>query len=89
MKFSIENARKSPHEGFTAYVYNSKEQCPALNTIYVDCFEGHDKVYVKKSHRLYFVIEGSGIFYVGKEKHEVKQNDVIAIEPMVEYSYCV
>jgi len=87
MIFNIENARKVTREGFTAYVYNNKDQYPTLNTVYVDCFKDHEKVYVKTSHRLYFVIEGSGTFTLNNETFSVKQNDVIVIEPMVEYSY--
>jgi len=87
MIFNIKNARKVSREGFTAYVYNSKDEYPALNTVYVDCFKDHEKVYVKKSYRLYFVIEGEGTFNVGDNEYAVRQNDVIVIEPMVEYSY--
>jgi len=87
MIFKIENAQKVEKNGFTAYVYNNKNEYPTLNTVYVDCFENHEKVYVKNSHRLYFVIEGEGEFNVGDNKYSVKQKDVILIEPMTKYSY--
>jgi len=87
MIFNIENARKVSRQGFTAYVYSNKDQYPALNTVYVDCFKNHEKVYVKNSHRLYFVIEGAGFFTINEETYAVKQNDVIVIEPMIKYAY--
>ena len=58
MIFKKKDAQKVSRDGFTAFVYNDKEQYSILNTVYVDCFEGHEKVFVKESHRLYFVIEG-------------------------------
>ncbi|KKW41765.1 MAG: Cupin 2 domain-containing protein [Candidatus Magasanikbacteria bacterium GW2011_GWA2_56_11] len=87
MLFSLQNAQKVSRPGFTAYVYNSKEEHPGLNTVYVDCFAGHEKVYVKNSRRLYFVIEGEGIFHLNGEEHAVRPNDVVVIEPMAEYAY--
>lgn len=87
MLFQLKNARQVSRPGFTAYVYNDKKQYPTLNTVYVDCFGEHEKVYVKKSRRLYFVIEGEGTFQINKEILAVKQHDVIVIEPLVEYSY--
>ncbi|MFA5076588.1 MAG: hypothetical protein WC480_04190 [Patescibacteria group bacterium] len=87
MLFNLQKAQKISRPGFTAYVYNDKKQYPALEAVYVDCFKNHEKVYVKKSHRLYFVIAGEGTFYVDKETHTVKQNDVIIIEPLVRYAY--
>jgi len=87
MIFSLSNAQKFPRDGFTAYVYNNKDQCSAMETVYVDCFKDHEKVYVKNCHRLYFVIEGAGTFTINDKTSQVKQNDVIIIEPMVPYSY--
>jgi len=87
MIFNIKDANKTSQEGFTAYVYNSKDDYPTLNTVYVDCFKGHEKVYVKTSHRVYFVIEGEGIFNINGKESSVKEKDVIVIEPMMEYFY--
>lgn len=32
-------------------------------------------------HEIYFIIKGSALFYIKDEKHEVKERDVIIIEP--------
>lgn len=87
MLFTLKNSTKVARDGFTAFLYNQKKDYPALNTVYVDCHKSHDREYVKESHRLYFVIDGGGIFYVGNDKYDVKKNDVIVIEPKIEYSY--
>jgi len=87
MIFNIENATKISEEGFTAHLYNTKEQYPAISAVFVECTGGHEQVYVKKSHRLYFVIEGSGTFTINNETSPIKKNDVIVIEPMTPYSY--
>ena len=87
MLFSLKNACKVVRPGFTAFVYNSKEDLPPLNTVLVDCHKDHEKVYVKESHRVYFVMEGSGTFTVGKEIYKVQPFDVVVIPPKVPYSY--
>ena len=87
MIFKRKNATEVIRDGFTAHVYNSKEEYSALNTVYVDCHTSHERVFVKESHRVYFVIEGSGIFDIGDETHEVEKDDVIVIEPKTEYAY--
>ncbi len=87
MKFSLDKARTVERDGFTAWLYNSKEQFPAVSSVYVDVRGAHERVYVKKSIRLYFVIKGRGQFTVGNETLEVKTNDVIIIPPKVSYSY--
>ena len=87
MIFKLNNAKKVEREGFTAFIYNLKDDFPSCNTVYVDCHKFHKKVYVKTSHRIYFVIEGNGTFLVGDKKDKVEKNDVIVIEPMTKYSY--
>ncbi len=87
MLFQLKNAFKVKRPGFTASVYNSKSKLSVLNTVYVDCFGAHEKVFVKKSHRLYFVMQGSGTFIVGKKTYKVKSLDVVVIPPKTPYSY--
>jgi len=87
MHFPFSQTKKIEKEGFTAFLYNLKEDHPSFNTVYVDCHKSHEKVYVKASHRIYFVIEGEGTFTVDNETNQVKKNDVIVIEPTKEYSY--
>ncbi|MFH1536550.1 MAG: hypothetical protein ABID45_01020 [Patescibacteria group bacterium] len=87
MIFKRKNTKEVIRDGFTAHIYNSKKEYPALDTILVDCHTSHKKVYVKESHRVYFVIEGNGTFDVGDETYEVTKEDVIVIEPKVKYAY--
>ena len=87
MLFKLKDAKKIKRKGFTAFLYNSKAEFPVLNTVYGDCFESHEKVYVKNSYRLYFILEGKGTFLVGKKKFKVKPTDVVVIPPRTEYSY--
>jgi mannose-6-phosphate isomerase-like protein (cupin superfamily) len=87
MLFKLSNAKEVQEEGFTAFLYNLKSDFPSFNTVYVDCHKFHEEVYVKRSHRIYFVIEGSGTFTVDRKKNKTQKNDVIVIEPMTKYSY--
>ena len=87
MLLKLSDATKVERDGFTAWVYNLKKDSPAVSTVYVDCHAAHERVSVKASHRLYFVIEGEGKFTVGDEEHVVESKDVIIIEPKTPYSY--
>lgn len=87
MFFELRNAKKVELKGFTAFLYNTKSEIPEYNSVYVEVNGEHNKEFVKKSHRLYFVIEGKGVFKVGKETKDVKKNDVIVIPPQIPYMY--
>ncbi len=87
MFFTLAEAKKVDQEGFTAFLYNEKSRIPAYNAVYVDVRGAHDKEYVKTSHRVYFVIEGTGTFTVDDETRDVQTGDVIAIPPKTPYSY--
>jgi mannose-6-phosphate isomerase-like protein (cupin superfamily) len=87
MLFKLRDAIKVKRDGFIAYVYNMKSDYSSVNTIYVECHKNHERVYVKNSHRIYFLLEGNGSFNVGEQNYKVEQHDVVIIEPQVEYSY--
>lgn len=87
MFFELKNAKEVKREGFTAFLYNNKKEIPEYNSVYLEVHGTHDKEFVKASHRLYFVIEGEGVFNVGKETKNVKKNDVIVVPPQAIYSY--
>lgn len=87
MLMRLANTKQVNRDGFTAFLYNLKSDYPALGAVYVQCTGSHERVFVKKSHRLYFIIEGRGVFDVGDEHYEVGPSDVIVIEPGISYSY--
>ena len=68
MLLKLRDAVGVKKQGFTAYVYNTKRSYPPANAIFVQYNKGHERVRVKGSHRLYFVLEGSGSFTVGADQ---------------------
>ena len=87
MFFELKNTEEIVKDGFTAYRYNLKEEISEFTSLFVDVDGAHDKEYVKTSHRLYFVVQGNGKFWVGGKEKTVRQYDVIAIPPMTAYYY--
>ena len=87
MIFHFEKAVKLEFEGFVAFIYNSKRELGELSSVYVECHGTHARVSVIASFRLYFVLEGAGIFEVGGEEEAVMAKDVIIVPPRVPYSY--
>ena len=87
MLYTFSDSKQVKRESFTAFLYNQKKNYDKMNAVYVDCKKSHERVYVKSSHRVYFVIHGEGVFNVGTKEYKVREKDVIVIEPKTEYSY--
>ena len=60
--------------------YNFELESKEISLSYEDVFKGHDK-YDKNyySSKIYYVLEGDGIFCIDDEKVEVQKGDVIEI----------
>jgi mannose-6-phosphate isomerase-like protein (cupin superfamily) len=54
----------------------------------VDVHEGHDTFIISKAlTRIYYVIEGTGVFTIDNTKYDVSPGLVVEVPPGVEYSY--
>jgi mannose-6-phosphate isomerase-like protein (cupin superfamily) len=54
----------------------------------IDVIKGHDTFIISKAlTRLYYVIEGTGVFTIDSENYDVAPGLIVEIPPGVEYSY--
>jgi mannose-6-phosphate isomerase-like protein (cupin superfamily) len=54
----------------------------------VDVHKGHDTFIISKAlTRIYYVIEGTGVFTIDNQKYDVVPGLVVEVPPGVEYSY--
>src|SRR5215469_12510141 len=55
---------------------------------FLDVHKGHDTFMVSKAlTRIYYVIEGTGVFTIDNQKYEVASGLLVEVPPGVEYSY--
>jgi mannose-6-phosphate isomerase-like protein (cupin superfamily) len=54
----------------------------------VDVHEGHDTFIISKAlTRIYYIIEGTGVFTIDNQKYDVAPGLLVEVPPGVEYSY--
>ena len=54
----------------------------------VDVHEGHDTFIISKAlTRIYYIIEGTGVFTIDNQRYDVAAGLLVEIPPGVEYSY--
>jgi mannose-6-phosphate isomerase-like protein (cupin superfamily) len=54
----------------------------------VDVHKGHDTFMISKAlTRIYYIIEGTGVFTIDNQKYDVAPGLVVEVPPGVEYSY--
>ncbi len=65
-------------EGLTGY--NFDLECKEISLSFEDVFKGHD-TYDKNNYssKIYYVLDGEGVFRVENEKMEVKKGDVVEV----------
>src|SRR5262249_8786069 len=73
--------------GLTGYEFQSlKDQDFAAHII--DVHAGHDTFMISEAlTRLYYIIEGSGVFTIDNQRYDVAPGRLVEVPPGVEYTY--
>lgn len=88
MIFKNENAPEFEKHGVTMRVYNTKDQCPEASVVYQETKKGHlEEFYHGKSNFIFYIIEGSGIWFIEDVPHEVCAGDVVIVPPNTRFYY--
>jgi len=74
-------------KGMAGYEFQPlKDQDVAVHLL--DVHKGHDTFMISKSlTRIYYIIEGSGVFTIDNQAYDVAQGLLVEVPPGVEYSY--
>lgn len=73
-------------EGLNGYNFNL--DCKEISLSVEDVFKGHDKYYKnKESSKIYYVLDGKGIFSINNEKIIVSKGELIEIPANTEYVF--
>jgi mannose-6-phosphate isomerase-like protein (cupin superfamily) len=88
MIYKKEQAIEFEKQGVKMRVYNTKEQCPQAAVVYQETDKGHfEEFYHSKSFFIFYIIEGSGTWYIEEQPQEVASGDVIIIPPGKKFYY--
>jgi len=74
-------------KGLAGYEFQPlKDQDFAIHL--VDVHKGHDTFMISQAlTRIYYIIEGKGVFTIDNQNYDVEQGLVVEVPPGVEYSY--
>ena len=74
-------------KGLVGYEFKPlKDQDIAVHLI--DVHKGHDTFIISKAlTRIYYIIEGTGVFTIDNQKYDVAPGLLVEVPPGVEYSY--
>jgi AraC-like ligand binding domain len=74
-------------EGLAGYEFQPlKDQDIAVHRL--DVHKGHDTFIISKAlTRIYYIIEGTGVFTIDNQKYDVAPGLLVEVPPGVEYSY--
>lgn len=87
MKFSKKDAKRKGWDGLDFWVYSTKEQFPSASAAYFEVTKSHGKVKTTISDRIYYIIEGQGVFEVGAQQDKVEAGDVMIVPKNTPYDY--
>jgi mannose-6-phosphate isomerase-like protein (cupin superfamily) len=74
--------------GVKMRIYNSNEQCPQAAVVYQETEKGHSEEFLhKESYFIFYIIEGSGTWFIEDQPYEVSAGDVVIIPPNTRFYY--
>ena len=86
--FKKQDAVEFEKQGVTMRVYNGKEYCEQAAVVYQETTSGHaEEFYHSKSNFIFYIIEGSGTWYIEDEPYDVAAGDVIIVPPNKRFYY--
>jgi mannose-6-phosphate isomerase-like protein (cupin superfamily) len=88
MVYKKDNAITFEKQGVTMRVYNNKEQCPDASVVYQETLKGHsEEFYHTKSNFIYYIIEGSGTWFIEDKPYNAQAGDVVIVPPNKRFYY--
>jgi mannose-6-phosphate isomerase-like protein (cupin superfamily) len=74
--------------GVKMRIYNSKDQCGQAAVVYQETEKGHSEEFLhKKSYFIFYIIEGSGTWYIEDKPSAVSAGDVVIVPPNTRFYY--
>jgi mannose-6-phosphate isomerase-like protein (cupin superfamily) len=75
-------------QGVRMRIYNTKDQCSQASIVYQETETGHhEEFYHSKSNFIFYIIEGSGTWFIEDQPYQVEAGDVLIIPPNNRFYY--
>lgn len=87
MKFTPKGARKFSWNGLKGYAYLEKKDFPNATAAYVETTKRHGKLKNLKSDVVYYVVSGTGKFFLKDKWLSIKKGDVIIVPKNTVYDF--
>jgi mannose-6-phosphate isomerase-like protein (cupin superfamily) len=88
MIYKRSQAFATEKQGVQMWIYNGKEDCPNAAVVYQETQHGHgEEFYHTQSAFVFYIIEGSGTWYIEDEAFPVEATDVVIIPPGKRFYY--
>jgi mannose-6-phosphate isomerase-like protein (cupin superfamily) len=88
MIYKKENTIEFEKQGVKMRVYNTKDHCPEASIVYQETLTGHNEEFFhSKSNFIFYIIEGSGTWFIEDEPYIVETGDVVIIPPNHRFYY--
>jgi len=88
MLFKRKDAFKVSKHGVDMAIYNGKEDCLQAAVAYQETKTGHAQEFTHtKSAFIFYIIEGSGVWYIEDEPYKVEATDVVIVPPGKRFYY--
>jgi mannose-6-phosphate isomerase-like protein (cupin superfamily) len=87
MKYSRADARPIDRDGFSGWVYNTRDQFSRASASYLEVTGSHGLTKNTVNDRIYYVVEGQGEFIIGAQTVAVEPTDVMIVPKDVEYDF--
>lgn len=86
-KLTKKNAFRHDTEALKGWYYQLPDFEGGRSVIYAEVTGDHGQRKVGERGRIYYIIDGEGVFSVNGEETEVQQGDVMIIPPYAQYGY--
>jgi mannose-6-phosphate isomerase-like protein (cupin superfamily) len=75
-------------QGVTMRIYNNKNQFAAASVVYQETQVGHmEEFYHSTSNFIFYIIEGSGTWFIKGEAYDVSMGDVVIVPVNTRFYY--
>ncbi len=88
MVYKKEEAFQTEKHGVKMLIYNGKKDCEEAAVVYQETDTGHgEEFFHEKSAFLFYIIEGSGTWYIEDVAYPVKEGNLVIVPKMKRFFY--
>lgn len=88
MIYKQNSAFHTEKHGVKMWIYNGKDECPEAAVVYQETDTGHAEEFLHETSAfIFYIIEGSGVWFIEDEEFPVEATDVVIVPPGKRFYY--